>query len=206
MAKSRTPKPRFCAVPVKRNFVRFDSPPRELRLAQMRRECLHDAAVRDRADKVHQSFLVSPHRECPKVPRKRAGIKGIADETWRASQLAHDFIRELEKFRNGAEMFEWQIGNQCKIAVSGKRRLAGFPGCNRHAAILNGSVSKIQKLGDSEARKAAATIFVAPNIPHTGRSNGDDRRNRCRWSGHLKTKSESHTVRRTWPIAREPSA
>src|SRR5438128_9876010 len=77
MPKSPTRKPRFCAAPVERNFVRFDSPLRELRFAQVRRECLHDAAVRDCADKVHQGFLVSPHRECPKFPRKRADVQGI---------------------------------------------------------------------------------------------------------------------------------
>src|SRR5438034_7178941 len=89
--QSPTRKPRFCAAPVERNFVRFHGPLRELRFTQVRRECLHDAAVRNCADKVHQGFLVSPHRECPKFPRKRAGVQRIADETWRASQLAHDF-------------------------------------------------------------------------------------------------------------------
>ena len=206
MPKSPTRKPRFCAVPVERNFVRFHRPLRELRFAQVRRECLHDAAVRDGADKVHQGFLVSPHRECPKFPRKRASVQGIADETRRAPQLAHDFIREPETFRNGAEMFEWQIGNQCAIAGFGKRKFARFPRSDRHAAILNGRVPKIQSCGDSEAGKAVAIIFVAPSTPHTGRSNGDDRRNRCRWNGRRKTKSESRTVQRAWLIAREPSA
>jgi len=159
MPKSPTRKPRFCAVPVERNFVRFHRPLRELRFAQVRRECLHDAAVRDGADKVHQGFLVSPHRECPKFPRKRASVQGIADETRRAPQLAHDFIREPETFRNGAEMFEWQIGNQCAIAGFGKRKFARFPRSDRHAAILNGRVPKIQRLRGQRGTQSSGDYF-----------------------------------------------
>jgi hypothetical protein len=159
MPGSPARKPRFCAAPVERNVVRLHSPLRELRFAQVRRECLHDAAVRDCTDKVHQGFLVSPHRKCPEFSRKRAGLQGIADETWRASQLAHDFIRESEKFRNGAEMFERQIGNQCEIAGSGKRKFARFPRSDRHAAILNGSVPKIQRLRGPRGTQSGGDYF-----------------------------------------------
>jgi hypothetical protein len=139
--------------------VRLHSPLRELRFAQVRRECLHNAAMRNCADKVHQGFLISPDGERPKLSRKRTGIEGIADKTWRASQLAHDFIREPEKFRNGVEMFERQTGNQCEIAGSEKRRFVGFPGCDWHAAILNRSVARIQKLRGQRGGQSGGNYF-----------------------------------------------
>jgi hypothetical protein len=56
-------------------------------------------------------------------------------------------------------MFERQIGNQCEIAASGKRKFARFPRSDRHVAILNGSVSKIQRLRGPRGTQSSGDYF-----------------------------------------------